>query len=92
MGFKQELLSETFWRMSFASGLVAISSGAIANVLAEREALSGAFTPIAAAVVTALCLLLITLGWSENVGTLYVGLSRPLVNGIQALRGEPSIV
>jgi hypothetical protein len=91
MGFKQELLSETFWRMSFASGLVAISSGAIGNVLVEREALSGAFPPIAAAIVAALCLVVITLGWSENVGTVHVGLSRPLLNGIQALRGEPFI-
>ena len=91
MGFKQELLSETFWRMSFASGLVAISSGAIGNVLVEREALSGAFPPIAAAIVAALCLVVITLGWSENVGTVHVGLSRPLLNGIEALRGEPFI-
>lgn len=88
MGFKQELLSETFWRMSFASGLVAISSGAIGNVLVEREALSGAFPPIAAAIVAASCLVVITLGWSENVGTVHVGLSRPLLNGIEALRDK----
>uniref|UniRef100_A0A7I4C1F8 Major facilitator superfamily (MFS) profile domain-containing protein n=1 Tax=Physcomitrium patens TaxID=3218 RepID=A0A7I4C1F8_PHYPA len=88
VGFKQELLSETFWMMAFASGIVGISSGAIANVLMEQQALSARAPSVVAGFVTFLCLLTIIFGWNENVGTLYGGLSKPLLNGIQALRDK----
>lgn len=74
--------------MAFASGIVGISSGAIANVLMEQQALSARAPSVVAGFVTFLCLLTIIFGWNENVGTLYGGLSKPLLNGIQALRGE----
>ncbi|KAH8938728.1 hypothetical protein BDL97_16G099700 [Sphagnum fallax] len=86
MGFRHEWLNETFWMMSLGMGIVAIGSGALANFLVEREGVGARAPSFAAAVVSAVCFLIIKSTWVENVGVRHISLSRPISNAFQALQ------
>jgi hypothetical protein len=91
MGFRHEWLNETFWMMSLGMGIVAIGSGALANFLVEREGVGARAPSFAAAVVSAVCFLIIKSTWVENVGVRHISLSRPISNAFQALQGKISL-
>jgi FtsH-binding integral membrane protein len=86
MGFRHEWLNETFWMMSLGMGIVAIGSGALANLLVEREGVGARAPSFAAAVVSTVCFLIIKSTWVENVGVRHISLSRPILNAFQALQ------
>jgi hypothetical protein len=91
MGFRHEWLNETFWMMSLGMGIVAIGSGALANLLVEREGVGARAPSFAAAVVSTVCFLIIKSTWVENVGVRHISLSRPILNAFQALQGKISL-
>jgi hypothetical protein len=91
MGFRHEWLNETFWMMSLGMGIVAVGSGALANLLVEWEGVGARAPSFAAAVVSTVCFLIIKSTWVENVGVRHISLSRPISNAFQALQGKISL-
>ncbi|KAJ7538832.1 hypothetical protein O6H91_11G064700 [Diphasiastrum complanatum] len=65
-GFTQDWLNDTFWVMSFGSAVVAIATGALANVLVEIWGFGITSPALVTAVVAGLCALLMAQSWKDT--------------------------
>ncbi|XP_031494034.1 uncharacterized protein LOC116260088 isoform X5 [Nymphaea colorata] len=68
LGFRKELLSDTFWLMTFMESASLIGSQVMANSLISWSSESGLASPAVSAFALAIvCLLYINSGWDEHV-------------------------
>ncbi|KAF3796425.1 Molybdate-anion transporter [Nymphaea thermarum] len=70
LGFRKELLSDTFWLMTFMESASLIGSQVMANSLISWSSESGLASPAVSAFALAIvCILYINSGWDEHVPT-----------------------
>ncbi|KAN0047284.1 hypothetical protein ACTA71_001666 [Dictyostelium dimigraforme] len=89
-GFKEELLSSTFYKSSFLNGLVAIGSGLFASEVASRWGYVSPFLWSFSLLVA--CSIIITIQWNENYGDSSSSLLSTLKTSIQSSINDPAII